>query len=276
MKDLLSRFWARPVLATELLVASLIVNVLALAMPLFVIQVLNRYVAYGVDATLATLVTGALIAVVMEFFLRLVRIELARGLSIRPDQEISNAGFAVLTALKAPVLERIPPSHRREILEGADNIRSAYSATNLAAVVDVPFAIMFIGVLFLLSPELAGITAIFSTLAFFAGLLIMGTLRGMSGRMVAEGRDRSALLGTALQEIDTVRAFNAQAFLRHGWDRKINSIQNLYRKIVSRQGFVQSLTQVITALMGIAVISVAPYSRCRARWMWAHLSVPIL
>ena len=62
MKDLLSRFVARPFVATELLVASMFANVLALAMPLFVIQVLNRYVAHGVDATLATLASGAVIA----------------------------------------------------------------------------------------------------------------------------------------------------------------------------------------------------------------------
>ncbi len=252
----MSRFVARPLVASELLVASMFANVLALAMPLFVIQVLNRYVAHGVDATLATLASGAVIAVLLEFFIRLVRIELARGLSIRPDQEISKAGFAVLTALKAPVLERIPPSHRREILEGVDNIRSAYSATNLVAVVDVPFAFLFIGVLFLLSPQLAGIVAIFAGLSFFVGLFTMGTLRGLSRRLVSEARDRSALLGAALQEIDTVRAFNAAGFMRRAWDAKVGSMQKLYRKIIARQGFVQSLTQGIAALMGISIISV--------------------
>jgi len=38
---------------------------LALAPPLFVIQVLNRYVAHGVDATLLTLTTGVLIAIAL-------------------------------------------------------------------------------------------------------------------------------------------------------------------------------------------------------------------
>ena len=55
MKELFARLAARPGLTAEMIAASLLANVLALATPLFVIQVLNRYIAQGVDATLATL-----------------------------------------------------------------------------------------------------------------------------------------------------------------------------------------------------------------------------
>jgi len=68
MKELYQRLFSHPVIATEILIASVFANLLALATPLFVIQVLNRYVAHGVNATLVTLTTGVLIAVVMEFF----------------------------------------------------------------------------------------------------------------------------------------------------------------------------------------------------------------
>jgi ATP-binding cassette subfamily C protein LapB len=67
MLELLRRLAIRPGLTTELIGASLFANMLALATPLFVILVLNRYVAHGVDATLMTLSTGALIAIALEF-----------------------------------------------------------------------------------------------------------------------------------------------------------------------------------------------------------------
>ena len=53
----------RPLLSLELVGASLFANLLALAAPIYVIQVLNRYVANGVDSTLMTLSMGAVIAV---------------------------------------------------------------------------------------------------------------------------------------------------------------------------------------------------------------------
>ena len=58
---------------------------MAMASPLFVMQVLNRYVGQGVDATLITLTSGVLLAVLFEFALRQSRMALARGVSVGPD-----------------------------------------------------------------------------------------------------------------------------------------------------------------------------------------------
>ena len=70
MREILKRLEMRPGVTTELMIATLFINLLALASPLFVIQVLNRYVTFGVDATLHTLVIGVLIAIVLEFGFR--------------------------------------------------------------------------------------------------------------------------------------------------------------------------------------------------------------
>jgi len=66
MRELYARLKSRPAIFAEMIAASLLANVLALASPLFVIQVLNRYVAHGVDSTLATLAAGTVIAVALE------------------------------------------------------------------------------------------------------------------------------------------------------------------------------------------------------------------
>ncbi|MBL6947025.1 MAG: hypothetical protein ISR47_10330 [Rhodospirillales bacterium] len=63
MKELFKRLMSRPGIAAELLIASFLANMLALASPLFVIQVLNRYVSHGVDGTLITLTSGVVLAV---------------------------------------------------------------------------------------------------------------------------------------------------------------------------------------------------------------------
>ncbi|MCG8509780.1 MAG: ATP-binding protein, partial [Rhodospirillales bacterium] len=66
MAELIKRLFSRPGIATELIVASFLANLLALASPLFVIQVLNRYGAHGGNGTLVTLTTGVVIAVALE------------------------------------------------------------------------------------------------------------------------------------------------------------------------------------------------------------------
>ena len=63
MGELFRRLRAKPGLSGEVIAASFFANILALASPLFVIQVLNRYVGQGVDATLAALASGVVIAI---------------------------------------------------------------------------------------------------------------------------------------------------------------------------------------------------------------------
>ena len=73
MKELLSRFFSHPLITIQLVSASFFINLLALATSLFVIQVLNRFVSYGVTTTLVTLVIGTLLAILFELSFRAVR-----------------------------------------------------------------------------------------------------------------------------------------------------------------------------------------------------------
>ena len=155
MKELFKRLLSTPGLAIELLVASLFINILALAQPMFVMQVLNRYVAHGVDATLMTLTSGVLIALVLEFAFRESRVHLARGVSILPDEKTAIDGYTVLTMSKTSSIEEIPPETRREIVNGAQTIENAYNANNITTMLDVPFSLVFVAALYFLQPMLA-------------------------------------------------------------------------------------------------------------------------
>jgi len=136
MNELLRRLRSRPVITGELLFGSFLVNIMAMASPLFVMQVLNRYVGQGVDATLYTLTSGVLIAIIFEFVLRQSRTSLARGNSVGPDEETALKGFETLVKAKVPALEQTPAETRKEILNGTTAIESAYNATNITTILD--------------------------------------------------------------------------------------------------------------------------------------------
>ncbi|MDP6587735.1 MAG: hypothetical protein QF535_24030, partial [Anaerolineales bacterium] len=80
MREIIKRLLLHPFVLTQLIIVSFFVNILALASPIFVMQVLQRYIAYGVSSTLITLVTGVSIAIVFEFFFRNLRHRITRGL----------------------------------------------------------------------------------------------------------------------------------------------------------------------------------------------------
>ena len=68
MIEIFNRLKSKPNLFAQILIASLFVNLFALATPIYVIQVLQRYVAYGVTSTLITLIAGIILISIFEFF----------------------------------------------------------------------------------------------------------------------------------------------------------------------------------------------------------------
>ena len=239
----------------ELVIASLFINILALAQPLFVMQVLNRYVAHGVDATLLTLTSGVLIALILEFAFQRSRLHLARGVSVLPDEKTAIDGYTVLTMAKTAAVEQISPESRREVVSGSQAIETAYNANNITTILDVPFALIFVFALYLLKPALALVVITFLIVVFLAGVIGGISMQKMTSEMQQTSGVGSALVSTASREGDTVRVFNAGDFLRGAWRDHTYLVQTMRRKITSRQGLIQSITQSANSFLGVAVIT---------------------
>ena len=256
MVEVLKRLGTRPGVTTELMIATLFTNLLALASPLFVIQVLNRYVTFGVDATLRTLVFGVLIAIVLEFGFREIRMRLAQGLAIKPDEALALAVFGTLTAAKSSALEQVPPGVRRQAINGVDAIQQAYNGPNIGTVVDVPFALLFLGALYFLSPVLALIASGFVLAMLALGMIAMYTNRKPVAEMQQAAARGNMLIGSAIDASDTVRAFNAGNYLRQAWLQHIRHAHTLFHKVATSRGMMQSLNQTFVALTTVAIIGV--------------------
>ena len=256
MVEVLKRLGTRPGVTTELMIATLFTNLLALASPLFVIQVLNRYVTFGVDATLRTLVFGVLIAIVLEFGFREIRMRLAQGLAIKPDEALALAVFGTLTAAKSSALEQVPPGVRRQAINGVDAIQQAYNGPNIGTVVDVPFALLFLGALYFLSPVLALIASGFVLAMLALGMIAMYTNRKPAAEMQQAAARGNMLIGSAIDASDTVRAFNAGNYLRQAWLQHIRHAHTLFHKVATSRGMLQSLNQTFVALTTVAIIGV--------------------
>lgn len=255
MVFLLRRLATRPPIFGAIIFASLIINILALASPLFVIQVLNRYIAHGVDATLATLAMGALFAVFMEFGFRQIRLNFAKTIAIKPDEEIAIQNYRLMTAIKLNTIEQVPAGLRRQFLASSDALERMVAAPNVATLMDLPFAAFFIGVLFLLSPALALIATVFLIFVLLLGLVGMSAVNTATTKLFKEKTVGSQHAGSILNAADEVYSFRARGFLLNRWQHHLRQVQELTRQIASRRGLIQSLNHGATAAMTIAIIT---------------------
>ena len=162
----------------EMLLASLFGNLLALVSPIFVILVLNRYIAHGVDTTLATLAIGTVIAIILEYIFRRVRYRFAEVLNENPDKQQDISTFDAAKNSKIFPFSQIPSESVRDIIASTDSIRQVYSPSNICLLLDVPFAVIFLSTLYFLNPILCYITLVFVTvvsLGVLSGILSLRT-----------------------------------------------------------------------------------------------------
>jgi ATP-binding cassette subfamily C protein LapB len=256
MRELFNRLKAIPRLSLELLLASFFISLLALSSPMFVILVLNRYVTFGVDSTLVTLTSGVAIAILLEFAFRQVRLKLAGGISVKPDAQLVGGAFAALTSAKMGAIERIPPGLRREVMNGLSAVQHAYSPANISTVMDVLFAFMYIAALFLLNTTVGIIVTFFLVLMFLFALVSHNLLGKPTQDLNQASVRNNALVGSTMLATESVRCFNAARFLKDMWGKQQALANKLRQKITTRQGFTQSVTQSVSAIMTVTVIAV--------------------
>lgn len=255
MNELIKRLKAFPLVTVELLGASLFANILALASSLFVIQVLNRYVAHGVDASLATMVVGVLIAIGFEVAFRQIRLTLAGAVSKPFDRAYAARAYDILICAKGDALGQLTTGQKREAAAAPDAIQQAYSAPNMAAYLDVPFAVVFLATLFLLSPFLAFVTVLFCLGVIGYGLMNYRAMKKPTQVMQGHFSDRQSLLDSALSDPDTVRAFTARKTLLKRWSRVLDRMETVRTDIAKRTGGQQNLIGGIQALLSTAIIA---------------------
>ena len=156
MKSLIRHLSKEPGTATMLLISSLIIGICALAPALFVIIVLNKYLASGITATLISLSAGAVLAIAFEFTFRQNRGAMMSAFNQRVYDPLLKAfgeKFRTAGQLTAEQYKR---------LDGAGTmIKNMRTSSTTSWILDWPFVLMFLIVLLLINWAAAIITAIF-------------------------------------------------------------------------------------------------------------------
>ncbi len=253
MNELIRRLFRSKPLAVEIIIASLFVNILFLASPIFVIQILSRYIGYGFDGTLYTLTGGMLIALLLGMGFTIVRTRMCSALSTEPDRLLQAALLDSLSKIKAAALERIPQARIQEVMAGPQTVQSAYEASRIASVLDMPFFILFILAVFLLSPLLAFITLMAVVTTVIAGKMNMDNSRKSDGAFREEMVKHRGGVNSAIQGAETVRAYHGGGFLRNIWETQISHLMNLRERMVMQKSWSQAIVQSLNSLLKVAI-----------------------
>jgi ATP-binding cassette subfamily C protein LapB len=217
MNELFRRFSSHPKITVHLVISTFVIALLGLAASLFVIQVLNRYVSNGINSTLTTLAIGTLIAIGFELLFRSLRRRLILAQNTEDNDKLSKAAFSSLLQTQQSALDQVSFGRRHEVLRGIDAIRAITMPQNVAAVLDLPFALLFVFVLWLLSPALALIAIIAMLVSLLMAIIVQKSGKSGVKKVQEVAAERAGVLGSAVSAAETIRAFNGFEFLSNAW-----------------------------------------------------------
>ncbi len=245
----------RPVVR-ETLAASLFINVLALGVPVFVMQVYDRVIAHSGTATLTGLVIGIALVLAFDYILRQSRGRIMQTVALRLDVVMGERLFDKLIHLPLRTLESRPSSHWQQLFRDVDAVRNTLSGATAVLLADLPFVLIFLAVVFVIGRPLAlvfiGTFAVFLLLAWRSGRALSDT-SGKEKNVVAA---RDALVAEMIAGRGTVKAVGLDRALRPIWEeRQAGAIEHSIQRGAVADGYV-NLGMELTLLASVMLTTV--------------------
>jgi len=237
----------------EVLGVSLFVNILAIAVPVFVLQVYDRVIFHAGLSTLQGLVIGILVVVVFDFILRRTRARILQTVALRIDVAVSSRLVDKLLALPLRSLEGHPASYWQLLFRDAEVIRNTLSGATAVLATDLVFAVMFLGIVAVIAWPifwvLVVIFAVFVGLAWHAGRFVAAATDKEKIKII--GRD--TLVSELIAGRTTIKALALGDRMRGMWEERQEAsiLESLERGSQSeRYVYIgQSITMIATIAM---------------------------
>ena len=257
-------------LYTDALLASLLINLLGLMVPLFVMQTYDRVVPNQALSTLWVLTIGLLVGTLFELLLRVLRFRLLDIAGKKTDVVLSATLFERITGM---MMKARPASIGgfAQSIHDFQGLREFLTAVTLTSLIDLPFALLMTVVIGLLGGWLVVIPLLaFPITALFA-FIIQRRLRDTVQRSLALGAARQALLIETLGGLETLKSCGAESERQHQWESTHGALTRLDAHARLLSAIALNGTLFLQQMAGVALIVGGVYSIIAG-----HLSVGAL
>ncbi|MFK0314152.1 type I secretion system permease/ATPase [Pseudomonas sp. NPDC090233] len=243
----------------DALLASLLINLLGLMVPLFVMQTYDRVVPNQALSTLWVLVAGLFIGTAFELVLRMVRAHLLDQAGKKTDLILSATLFERITGM---AMKAKPASIGgfAQSIHDFQGLREFLTAVTLTSIIDLPFVALMLLVIGLLGGWLVVIPLIAFPLAVGFALFIQARLRDTVQKSLSLGAVRQALLIETLGGLETLKACGAESERQYQWEHTNGAMARLDAHARNLSSLASNGTLFIQQFCGMATIVAGVYS----------------
>src|ERR1700730_7589768 len=217
----LPSIWRYRVPLAHVLIASLFVQLFALITPLFFQIVIDKVLVHKGMSTLIVIVLGLAAVGVFDVTLQYLRSYALSHTTSRLDVELGSRLFDHLLRLPLSYFETRPAGQTVARVRELETIRSFLTGQGLSSAIDLLFAVVFVGVMFLYSTTLTLIVLISIPIYLLIAFLIRPTLREKINQRFNTGAASQQFLVESVFGMQTLKAAAVEPILRNEWEDRL-------------------------------------------------------
>jgi subfamily B ATP-binding cassette protein HlyB/CyaB len=245
----------------EILLVSFILQIIALATPLFFQVVMDKVLVNQAMKTLNVIAIGLTCAVIFEVLLSAIRTWVFAHTSSKIDVELGARLFRHLLGLPLAYFQarRVGDSVAR--VRELENIRSFLTGNALTVVLDLLFSFVFISVMYWYSPELTVIVLLSIPVYFTISLVCTPMIRSRLEIKFKRGAENQSFLVESVSGIDTIKSSAVEPRWTDKWDKQLAayvtsslSVNNISNLAASSVNLVSKLVNVGIMFFGASLV----------------------
>jgi len=231
-------------------------NLLALVVPLFVMNVYDKVIGNASLGMLQLLLAGVILALICDLGLRLVRARILAYVAARVTSLVGAATFRQILFLPAAYTEMAPTSSQVTRLKEFESVRDFFTGPFATVGLELPFVLIFIGVIGWLAGPLATVPVVMLVCFLAAGLILVPAMKRRASQSSKARSARQSFVVETLQNLRTIKQLSAE----HIWAERYRqysaeaALSNFHAAQVTF--LMQTIAHVIMMAAGIATLAI--------------------
>jgi len=247
----------------DVLIASLIIQILALGTPLFTQVIIDKVVVHRTQSTLIVIGIGLAVFMIFSALLSWVRQYLVLHTGNRVDAVLGAAVFSHLFKLPPGYFEHRPTGVIAARLHGVETIREFVASTAVTLILDLPFLLIFLSIMFYYSVMLTVVALAMISVIVIMSLVVAPIFRNRLNEQFLLGARNQAFTTEYVAGLETVKSLQMEPqldarysdylaeYLRSGFS--VRQIGNTYSVISN--GMEQMMTLLILVVGAYIVMN---------------------
>ncbi len=245
----------------EVILASVIINILALASTIFIMNVYDRVIPNQAFDTLWVLAFGVFVAFVFDFILKNLRALFLDVAGRKADVKISAALFEQMLGMKLserPASAGVLAANMREF----ETIRDFFTSATMAALLDLPFTLFFIVIIAIIGGPIAFVPLVALPLVIGGGWLMQKPMEKIIKESLHENALKNALLFETISGLEAIKTQAAEGHTQRKWEEltdKASKTSVKSRRVsafaLNYSVFIQQMVSVAIVISGVYLIS---------------------